>query len=410
MMAAMPRHRQIIFAIVILFAVLVAAEAGLRIFDIASSPAFLLLVHSHARDVPLLEAPEPGFLFVHPIAQPAFGRKRYSRNKMPGTTRMLCLGGSTVRGGNLAPYDTFPGQLEDLLSRRKVEPAVSVENLGGNGMTSRQLRWVAAAVTELRPDVTIIYTGHNDWTGARLYGDLADNPAHTKWRARLAASRLFLAGRQVILAAQGESDTALRTPTGGPATTGELERVAEHLTENLRAITATLHAAGGRVVLCTVVSNVLFPPAGCPLPNEYYEHYRDRPMGTVEDDLPLLIARLETAPPDGGSLRSYLQGLRALRAGDRIAAWDALTAARDADSIPLRAGNPMHDAVRRAAAEADGLIDLDRAFADAWRAGAPAEPWFSDNLHPTAAGAGWIAAEIAAGLIEQGVLTAGDAP
>jgi lysophospholipase L1-like esterase len=397
MMTAMQRRRQILFAILFTILALVAVEFALRAAGYRGSAQQWLLAHSHARDLPLLVASGADFA-VQPEARPWFGEQTFGPKK-PGLRRVVLLGGSSLRGvGGEAAGETVRAFGEAFLD---YGPVPEVLNLAGSGMTSRQLIWVAQSAARLKPDWVVLYTGHNDWTGARLYGDYAA-PGGSDRRALLIRSRLYSLVRGAVLVARGEGDGAVQAPPGGPSTRAESEAVAADFTENLRAIIGTLHAAGAKVVLCDVVGNPLFPPAGCPLPPAYLARYQGRVLGATEDDIPLLADRLAAADHLGPAAELYREGLTAWRLGDRREAYRDLSRARDLDPTPLRADAAIRHATRDLAAAVDRFVDLEKLLAAKFVAGEPVGPLFVDNLHPSPAGLLWLAGHIVPAMTEPG--------
>ncbi len=401
MMAAMSRLRQIIFALIALVAVLAASEAAVRLGGNHPSRQYALLIHSHAGDVPLLTPVGEGVLRINPFAEPWFNRVRPSREKpRPDITRIVALGGSTVRGAGLDAAHAFPALVETKLASRAV--CVETINLGGNGLTSYQLRWVEKSAIELRPDLVLIYAGHNDWTGSRLYGELARRPKSTRLRALLARSRSYLFLRAAVMKLRGISDGALRAPPGGRASREELLRVARRFETNIGRITKLLQQAGSRVVLCTAISDVLTGPTGTP----FATAAQDQSPAARRQLLMDAAQRATWSEPPTMAVDMYAKGLRAWSEGEFAAAYPWLDTARDKDDMPLRAGKPFRDAMRRAAQGADGFVDLEAAYRARFVAGEDVLGLFLDNVHFSAAGGEWVAAQIAAALIAQNSVAA----
>jgi tetratricopeptide (TPR) repeat protein len=73
--------------------------------------------------------------------------------------------------------------------------------------------------------------------------------------------------------------------------------------------------------------------------------------------------------------------------GQKAAAWESFSKARDLDYNPFRALSSFNEMIRALARENDGkgvyLLDLERRFADASKYAAPGFDLFLDYVHPT---------------------------
>lgn len=84
--------------------------------------------------------------------------------KAPGTTRILCLGGSTTFGtGVRSDANTYPAALQDALGGLAPGRAFEVVNCGVSGYTSIEcLIDLELRLVELEPDAILLYHGAND--------------------------------------------------------------------------------------------------------------------------------------------------------------------------------------------------------------------------------------------------------
>ena len=128
------------------------------------------------------------------------------RKKLPGTLRVICLGGSTTYGVTVAHNSaTYPAALERYLSG-PMKPAgwerAEVFNLGVGGYTSREvLENLRLHGLAMEPDLILIQSAVNDVV-PRFYTDFACDYAHFRkpmrpiapgWAGRMAyRSHLFL--------------------------------------------------------------------------------------------------------------------------------------------------------------------------------------------------------------------------
>jgi lysophospholipase L1-like esterase len=130
----------------------------------------------------LLYVPRPGFSNEAGPQHNVHGYRgeMVSRQRQPGSKRVLCLGGSTTYGSEIAAADqTWPAHLQNLLRSRGFE---SVEVINGG------LRWASSAelLTHYqfkwhyyRPDLVILNTGGND---AGAFTRPYYHPDYSHWR------------------------------------------------------------------------------------------------------------------------------------------------------------------------------------------------------------------------------------
>jgi hypothetical protein len=89
--------------------------------------------------------------------------------KPEGVFRIVTLGGSTTYGENIArAEDTYPGQLQTILTEEYNHPEVEVINAGVGGYSSwESVVSFAFRVLDLEPDMIILFDAYND-ISARL--------------------------------------------------------------------------------------------------------------------------------------------------------------------------------------------------------------------------------------------------
>ncbi len=148
-------------------------ETGIRGFDRlrGSSTDRMRLLHGSATKVPRLFCqfrPPPGGTIPSPggpVAINSLGMRgrEASREKPPGTFRVLCLGGSTTFDAFNGAGVHWPGILEEKLRSQFPNRPIEVLNAGVNGWCSaHSLAYLAFDGIALSPDAVIVYHNVND--------------------------------------------------------------------------------------------------------------------------------------------------------------------------------------------------------------------------------------------------------
>ncbi len=136
-----------------------------------------------------------------------FNPQSFAATKPEGTTRVFCLGGSTVYG---RPYDdrtSFCAWLRELLA--EAGPGrFEVVNAGGISYASYRVAVVLEEVLRHEPDVIVIYTGHNEFLERRSYPELSEGSLLLPVFVALGRTRLFTVARDLLTG--GVRDSGVR--------------------------------------------------------------------------------------------------------------------------------------------------------------------------------------------------------
>lgn len=138
-----------------------------------------------------------------------------TRTWAQGRRRVLCLGDSSTYGLYMTDRaDAYPQQLEKLWNASGKQPPIDVLNAGYPGMNSSRLRQnFRPMMEEIRPDVTIVMIGANDYWTMRVPVDSVRSWLTIVWDFVRQHSRLYRAvfltvrsvdRRQLEMPAQGE--------------------------------------------------------------------------------------------------------------------------------------------------------------------------------------------------------------
>ena len=400
--------------IVVALAPFLIAEIVLRTAGYRPEPDPYLVGLESARTVFVRQGSE---LVVAPEARRTWRARPLPAEPVPDALRIFAVGDSVTWGhqGNELeePLRAYPERLEAGLRERSPGVAHRVVNLGARTFGTGRVAGVVEEVLRYAPDAVIVYVGTSEHLEAKLREELAwrreSVPAWMQSLRFIDALRALLFERSRVLTLTGlaERDEALRAsfvPASAMlASESEREGLVDRATANLVSLADACEAAGVPLLLCTVPSNLRFPPFATRVADagaraEVEEAIRHA-GAEISDGRPAeALERLKTLaarhPEAAGLHYRIAQARDAL--GDEAGAGIAYRLARDTDACPARALGDYNDAVRRLAASRAGahLVDIEHLFEGAAADGIPDERLFLDDCHPRPEAHGLIAEEI----------------
>ena len=358
----------------------------------------------------------------------SFNDQEFLRTKPPNGFRLFTLGGSSAYGFPRGADVAFTRILGDALQAARPGRLVEPINAAAMSYASHRMRILVHEVLGYRPDLLVLFEGHNEFIETRFYRDLigrteALDPLRTvlyRWRLYSAMVRLLrphaapadggaaggTVGEQLGLDVVREERSWIAD--------AEKEEVRARFEENLRAM---LDAAGAQrvpVVLCTVPSNLRdWAPVYSAFAPEVSPEAQKRTLDLLaraarEGGRPSAAARLleeARALAPGYAATHFTLG----RAYEALGRWDdareAYRAARDADAQPARAPTAFNDTIRRLAAGGGALlVDIERIFEADSPHGLVGFNLIEDYVHPNPEGHRVIALEIYRAVVEGGLL------
>jgi hypothetical protein len=304
-----------------------------------------------------------------------FAEDSFPEKKQPGTFRVFCLGGSTVRGRPFSIETSFTSWLEIGLDQTNPNSKHEVVNCGGVSYASYRLVPILKECLKYKPDLFVICTGHNEFLEDRTYGDVRDASALVAVPHRnLARLRSYHLYRQALLSVLGRQKSDPKVSiTGDVDAFLDYKRglemyhrdpvwragVIRHFDFNLNLMLQICEASEIPVV-------VVLPPSNLSDSMPFKSEHRD---GLSESDL----KKWESIIADAryASRTSVVEGIRLFeksleidakfaavhfqlgklyeRSGKFEKAKVAFVQARDHDICPLRILTPMENAIRQAA-------------------------------------------------------------
>ena len=310
--------------------------------------------------------------FPHQYARLAPGQDRFARDKTEDTFRVFALGASTLLGFPNPAQTSFPNFLQAMLQDAYPDRRIEIVNCGVTAINSFVLLDFIEEVVAHRPDLVIVYAGHNEFVGpygaATPFVQVGTSRSFIRLQMLLQRSRIYYLLGEVVYQVgrwfKGDADA----PSFGvhlvqrEVYLGDVahRRTEAHYRENLLQIRDAVQARGVPLALCTLVSN-------------------------LEGFYPLRSQNIDGDPRHAAT--QFERGLRLHEEGDVTGALAAFARARDLDAIHLRACTPFNDIVREvAAAPGAWLIDVEAAFAGAAPGGLVGDEWITEYLHPTVRG------------------------
>jgi lysophospholipase L1-like esterase len=334
-----------------------------------------------------------------------FRPQTWALPKPSDTYRIAFVGDSTVHG-----------RLPDALQAGLVVPGRTVEvlNFGLSGAASDRVHLLARGAIHERPDLMLVYVGHNESVSAAL------NPASRRSLATRAVistvtnsgvgrllHRPFLAARaslenRVALGSKDDGFFSVSIAATEASLRHDQARVVSRYEANVAALCREVRAAGIPLALVEPVSSLTH--AGS-LPDDAPESLVQGVQESVclirAGDLPRgqrRAAEVSERWPLVGPPWS-LQGSVLLAEGRSTEALDAFRRARRLDAHGGRASEPYADALRRVAAACGAtFVPTEAPFLADARYLADGDPLFVDRVHPTLPGNALLAHAIASAI------------
>jgi lysophospholipase L1-like esterase len=337
----------------------------------------------------------------------------FAANKRPDEYRIFCLGGSTVQGRPFAVETSFTTWLEIGLRAADTSRHWDVVNCGGISYASYRLVPVLQEVLGYRPDLIIVYTGHNEFLEDRTY-------SHIKLQPKLVRQSLTVASRlrTYQLLATGYQRLVRRRAndllSGRPILSSEVDAlldyrggleqyhhdpkwradVIDHYRFNLRRMVQLAQDADVPMLLVNPVCNL----RDCaPFKSQNRDGLSTEQLQRWEQCWSEARTRYAT-----NKIHSIDWFRRAIELDDQHAgihfalakcyddagmmekAYTAYLQAKELDICPLRILEPMNEAVILVARQTDTpLVDARLLFESHSKDGIPGADWLIDHVHPS---------------------------
>jgi lysophospholipase L1-like esterase len=245
---------------------LAAAELGLRALGLGAELRHDPLVGFSSLVPSFRLAQRADGTRVYRLASATRGSEaqEFLAGKPPGGFRIFAVGGSSANGVPYTAAEAFPRWLDRRLAAELPDVPVEVVNAATSGYGSRRIRVRVRELARYRPDLLIVYAGHNEVAERRFYANLIGmDPRLFRLEEWVASSHLYgliapWLGRGRAPSASLELHRGNRAvemfavPKSRPR---DLAQIDSDFRANIEAVIRTMQAAGARVMLLAPSQN-----------------------------------------------------------------------------------------------------------------------------------------------------------
>ncbi len=350
---------------------LMLAEIGLRAADYGVDYTPFVTLSTQFKNLLTLNPDLPKKFFSKSVAVPSPIKDSFYKIKKKDSYRIFILGGSSAAGYPYIPNVSFGGFLKRKLEVLYPSRNFEVVNLGVSAVNSFFMRDIIDAVLDQKPDLILIYAGHNEYYGAlgTASNDIAAfSPTGASFILTLRELKIWqllsdLISEVALLFSDGSgasSKTLMEAMVGENTVLNDSDEYTtgiDNFRSNLDYILAECRDSGVPVILGELTSNLMQAP------------------------LQNIISEVNAAND------SYGRGIEAIKAGDTIQAGKSLVEAKDLDALRFRAPSEMNDIIFSKADEYEfHVVRVDSLFRFHSVNGIPGYNLFTDHLHPNIGG------------------------
>ncbi|MBE2279747.1 MAG: hypothetical protein IAE91_05090 [Ignavibacteriaceae bacterium] len=289
----------------------------------------------------------------------------FDKDKKPGTFRIFVLGESSAAGFPYSPTGSFSRFLNYRLQGAAYQQKIEVINLGIAAINSYTIIDLLPGVLEQKPDLILIYTGHNEFYGAM------GAASNEKGNIATGLNRFF-ANFKIYKLLQNFVSMfySPETPQSSQETGGLMERLSKG---QLIPLDSEIYKSGV---------------------NQFEENLKYILSEITKQNIPVIIS---TLPANIRDLEPFVPGEKGLEvfnsAQDKLADGDSLAAlklfieAKDRDELKFRAPSEFNEIIKRMGKSFNvSVIDIDSAFNSQSKYGITGDELMTDHLHPVLSG------------------------
>jgi tetratricopeptide (TPR) repeat protein len=361
----------ILFLIPILFFVLI--EISLRVINYGRNNDQWIKITETKQ---LLNPDVEGRYFFNTKDLPQSNNDAFDIVKRENAFRIFVMGGSSAQGFPFSPNGTFSRYIRDRLELIYPDKYIEVINLGITATNSYTIRDLLPEVLEQKPDIILIYAGHNEYYGAFGFGS-TENIGNSRelvnflfWLNNFKSVELIRNGITAVLTLFS-SDAEQETHRGG-------------------------------TLMARIVKEQLIPfnSESFNVGIEQFEgNFEDILQMTKEAGVPILIGSLVSNLKDQKPFISvgkdsndyadsvYSKALNQLTLGNTTLADSLFRQAKDLDALRFRAPEKINEIIKKLAEKFNcGYINVDSIFNSNSPDGIVGNNLIVDHLHPSLSG------------------------
>ncbi len=326
---------------------------------------------------------KPGWLEVNPdLARkyfhnvkktPSTNKDVFRKVKPQNGFRVFVLGGSSGAGYPYIPLAAFSRYLRTRLELAYPSKTIEVVNMSMTAINSYSLRDMTDAVLEQKPDLILIYAGHNEYYGALGVGsmeNLGTSVPLVNFVLSLEKFKVFQFTRNLIRSIVSSFGGKEKPKTGTlmsrmaekkkiPFRSELYKKGIEQFEENLSAILSKAKEVNVPVIISTLACNLFDMP---PFISEQYENY----------------------PP---AKKVYASAHKIYKNGELKKADSLFVLAKDLDMLRFRAPSEINLTIKKLAKKFNfPLADSYAALKNASKNKIIGDDLMTDHLHPTLRG------------------------
>ncbi len=361
----------IIILIPILFFILL--ETGLRIFDYGRNDDQWIAVTETKQ---MLNPDIGGRYFFNTKNFPQSNNEAFDIIKKKDAFRIFVLGGSSAAGFPYSPNGTFSRYIRQRLELLYPEIPIEVINVAITATNSYTIRDLLPGIVEQKPDLILIYAGHNEYYGALGVGSMEN----------IGDSRRFV--HFIIWLNKFKTVELVRNLFGS---------VSSLFSNDSAQITKRGGTLMARIVKDQLIE--LNSEAFNTGINQFNGNLEDIFEMTKESNIPViigtLVSNLKDQPPFVSENKSnqesadsiYYRGQYHLNLKNIKIADSLLRVAKDLDALRFRAPEKMNSIIKDLALKYKcAVVNLDSAFNNVSPDGIVGNNLLVDHLHPTLSG------------------------
>jgi lysophospholipase L1-like esterase len=355
----------ILIAIPILFFVLL--ETGLRLFNYGTD---LSMWSSVTKDKITLNPDVARRYFSKVKTLPTSIEDIFDKEKKPNSFRVFILGESSAAGFPYMPIGSFSRYIRKRLEINYPSRTIEVINLGLTAINSYTLRDFIPEVLKQKPDLILIYTGHNEYYGALGVGSM-ESLGHSRTFVNLVLYLNNFKTTQLVknfiqwfagLFSSGDGQNPTGTLMSRMAqekyialNSDEFKLGIDQFRNNMRDVLESIKEKNIPVILGTLTSN-------------------------LKDQKPFVSMKNEKYPP---AEQVYKQAWAAYNNKNYESAKFLFMRAKDLDGLRFRAPQEFNNVIKQFGTEFKvPTVDIDSAFNAESPNGIVGDNLMTDHLHP----------------------------